>query len=170
MKLKENLINSIFIFIISYFIHFAYKIFPNPITIIFTSINESIFEHIKIIFTATIIYTLISNIFKKNNNIFLLSLLKSISTITILLILYLPINNFLKETLIITLIILFISIFLSETIINNINIKKSVIINTISLITIIIIYSYFTYLSYHPPKNFFFLDTSTNSYGINKKK
>ena len=73
MKLKTIKIISILgIFIISFLSHFIYQIIPNFITSIFFPVNESIFEHMKIIFTSTL-YQLPTNIargFPKKHAIF----------------------------------------------------------------------------------------------------
>ena len=168
--MKKILINTISIFIISTILHFIYNIFPNFITSIFTPVNESIFEHLKLIFTSTFLYTIISNIFTKEKNIFLISLLKGILTIIILLIIYLPIRYLFGEVLIVTLIILFISILLSEIIINNTIKKEYKILNIISIFLIIINYIIFTHFTYNPIKTFLFYDTETKSYGIKEKQ
>lgn len=175
MNLKTiKLIAAINIFIISFPAHFAYNFFPNTITSILFPVNESIFEHMKIIFTSTLIYGLIDYTLLKLNNIkfnnFIFQLIfTSFISIPIFLIIYLPIRFILGEYLILTLLLLFITYLISSIISYNILKSKSIpILNIISIPLIIIIYSIFTYFTYNPPKNFFFLDTLTNSYGIPK--
>ncbi len=160
MNYKKILINTISIFVISSIIHFIYNIFPSFITSIFTPVNESIFEHLKLIFTSTLIYSLIIKD-KKYSNYYL----RGIITNIILLIIYMPFRLILGEILIVTLIILFISIFISEILITRININTN---KKTSILIIILIYSIFTYLTYKPIKTFLFKDTTNNSYGIKK--
>lgn len=175
MNLKTiKLIAVINIFLISFLAHFTYNFLPNTLTSIFFPVNESIFEHMKIIFTSTIIYGLLDYTLLKLNNIkfnnFLFQLMfTSFISIPIFLIMYLPIHFIVGEYLILTLLLLFITYLISSIISYNILIHKSIpLLNIISIPLIIIIYSIFTYLTYNPPKNFFFLDTLTNSYGIPK--
>ena len=68
--------------------------------------------------------------------------------------------------MVITLSILFISILLSEIIINKLIKKDYSILNTISIFLIIINFIIFTYLTYNPYKSYLFYDTESNKYGI----
>ena len=79
---------------------------------------------------------------------------------------YLPIYYTFKEILIVTLIIYFVSIVLSNILIERIankNISKKAII--ISKIGIVIVYIIFTLLSLYPLKVDFFFDPLNNKYG-----
>lgn len=166
--MKKIFLNSVFIFLLATLIHFLYSTFPSFITSILAPVNESIFEHLKLIFTAPILFTFLSNIFYKEKNIFFLAFLRGILNIIILLILYLPIRFIFGEILLITLIVLFISILLSETIVSFLPNKKYSLLNFLSIFFIVLTYILFTYFSYHPPKNFLFYDTVKDNYGINK--
>ena len=175
MNLKNiKLIAILNIFLISFPAHFFYDFFPNTLTSIIFPVNESIFEHMKLIFTSTLIYGLIDylllriNNIKYNNFIFQLFFTSYIS-IPIFLIIYLPIRFIFGEYLILTLILLFITYVISQIISYKIlETKPLPFLNIISIPLIIIIYSIFTILTLNPPKNFFFYDTLTNSYGIPK--
>lgn len=175
MNLKTiKLIAILNIFLISFPAHFFYNFFPNTITSILFPVNESIFEHMKIIFTSTLIYGLIDYILLKLNNInfnnFLFQLFyTSFISIPIFLIIYLPIRFLIGEYLIITLLLLFITYLISQIISYYLLTTKSMpFLNILSIPLVIIIYSIFTYLTYNPPKNYLFYDTQTNSYGISK--
>ena len=175
MNLKTiKLIAIINIFILSFPAHFLYDFFPNTITSILFPVNESIFEHMKIIFTSPLIYGLIDylllrlNNIKYNNFLFQLLFTSSIS-IPIFLIIFLPIHFIIGEYLLITLLLLFITYIISQIISYYILTSNSLpLLNIIAIPLIIIIYSIFTYLTYNPPQNYFFYDTITNSYGIPK--
>ena len=139
-----------------------------------TPTNKTIFKQMKLIFTSTLIYGLIDylllriNNIKYNNFIFQLFFTSFIS-IPIFLIIYLPIRFIFGEYLILTLILLFITYVISQIISYKIlETKPLPFLNIISIPLIIIIYSIFTILTLNPPKNFFFYDTLTNSYGILK--
>ena len=63
MSLKKIKVIAVFgIFIISFIAHFAYDIFPNIIFSFFFPVNESIWEHMKILFTSPILYGIIDYI------------------------------------------------------------------------------------------------------------
>ena len=55
--MKKILINSLFIFVISSIFHFVYNIFPNNITALFFPVNESIWEHYKLLYTSAILFS-----------------------------------------------------------------------------------------------------------------
>ena len=177
MNLKTSkLIAVLNIFIISFASHFLYEFFPNIITSILFPVNESIFEHMKIIFTSILIYGLIDYLILKLNNIkynnFLFSLFfTAFISIPIFLIIYLPVHFIIGEYLILTLLLLFITYLISQFISYYIlTSKPNPYLNIISIPLIIIIYSLFTYLTYKPPQNYFFYDTLTKSYGIPKER
>ena len=70
MNLKKiKVIATICIFIISFLSHFAYNLFPNIIFSFFFPVNESIWEHMKILFTSTLIYGIVDYYLLKKNNI-----------------------------------------------------------------------------------------------------
>ena len=175
LNLKNTRIISVFgIFLISFFSHFAYEILPNPLFSFLFPVNESIWEHMKILFTSSILYGIIDYIILKKNNInynnypFQLWF-TSLIIIPIYLAIYLPLYNLIGESLIISITLLFIVYIIKEIISYNIlksnNIK---ILNTIAIPIIILIYIIFIYLTYYPPHNYIFIDTTTNTYGIEK--
>ena len=176
MSLKKiKLIAVIGIFLISVGVHFIYDLFPNVLFSFFFPINESIFEHMKIIFTSTLLYGIIDYLLLKKNNIsfnnFSFQLFFSaISSIVIFLLLYLPIHYLFGEYLVITLIFLFITYIVSQ-IISYILLRYPDlgILNKLSLVLIVLVYINFIVLTYVDDKDDFFYDTySNNSYIIDE--
>ncbi len=166
MNFKKLLINTIIIFLLCSLIHFGYTLFPNTLTSIFCPVNESIWEHLKMIFTASFIFSILTRlVYYKDHNFLIKTFLRGIITNIILLIIYLPIYYIIGEKLILTMILLFISIFISEYIISKLSIEKHQY-NLIGAITIIITYLIFTYLTYNPLKIDLFYDHNANKYGI----
>ena len=175
MKLKTIKIISIFgIFILSFLSHFMYKLFPNVLVSIFFPVNESIWEHMKILFTSILLYGIIDYILLKRNNIkynnFAFGLFFSaFIAIPLYLIIYLPIRKLIGEYLIISIILLFIVyIIISYINYNIITSNDYGIINKFSVYLIIIVYFIFFYLTYYPIHNYLFYDTSEKKYGINE--
>ena len=175
MNLKTiKLIATLNIFLISFPSHFLYNFFPYPIISILFPVNESIFEHLKIIFTTTLIYSLIEYLILKLNNIkfhnfIFQSFFTSFISIPIFLILYLPIHFIIGEYLILTLLLLLITYLIAQIISYYILTSKPIpFLNIFSIPLIIIIYLIFSYFTFKPPQNYFFYDTITNTYGIPK--
>ncbi len=167
--MKKVLINSILIFILGFLLHSLYNYLPCFITLILLPVNESIFEHLKMIYTSYILLLVLKYLFFnkrfKKEDIFLYSV-TGIINIIIFLIIYLPINYIFKENLLITLIIYFISIILSNTILIKLEEKKAKEKTIkISLIGIFIVYLIFTIFTLFPPKINFFYDTVNKKYG-----
>lgn len=169
-----NIIGVFFIFLISFVVHNIYEIFPLKITMIFFPINESIFEHIKMIFTSYMIWIVIKSIIiRKNkivfNNYLFLELVSLFFLISIFLIIFIPIFRFFGENIFITLFIYFVSIVISQIINYFLVTKKDYnYLRIVSVIVIIISYLFFIYFAYKPPINWFFLNPTDNSYGLNK--
>ena len=92
-----------------------------------------------------------------------------VTYVVVLLILFLPIYYIFGENIVLTLIILFISIFITEIIMSKISNKKLIkYLNFISIFLIIISYFIFGYLTYNTPKLDLFRDPTNNTYGLNK--
>ena len=119
MNLKKiKIINVIGVFALSFLFHFMYEWWPNVVTSIFFPVNESIWEHMKMIYTTIIAYIplelIILNKLKiNNNNLLLSSYIAGIINIIIELKLFVPIYKIIGENLPITLVTLLISIFIS---------------------------------------------------------
>lgn len=167
MNYKKIFLNTTIIFILCSIFHFIYNLIPNFVTSLFFPVNESIWEHLKMIFSATVLFSFIYDTLKKEKNTFLKAYIRSMATIIILLILYLPLRFIFGEIMIVTLIVLYISIFIGEIIVSKIEEKKHYrSLNLISAILLIINLFLFIIFTYYPPKNFLFLDTESNKYGI----
>ena len=174
MNLKRSrIISTIGIFLLCFLFHFIYNWIPSSITAIFYPVNESIWEHMKLIFSAVIFYGIIDYIilqkFKiKYNNFFTSLFVSALTIIPIYLIMFLPIYYKIGENMIITIGIMLLSIIISQVISYNIlKAKDFDKINIVSLILIIVSYIIFAYLTYNPIKNELFFDTKEEKYGIN---
>lgn len=175
MKLKKFKLLSVFIiFLLSFITHNIYDWIPNIITSFFFPVNESIFEHMKMILTTYLIYSIIEYIYLKKKNIKTLNiksnLLLSITfNIIIFLIIYLPYYNIFGHNLISTLIIYFISILLTQLLSLKLlsSNKELFFFNKYAFVIIIIYILSFIYLTYYPLDNYIFIDKTKNKAGIN---
>jgi hypothetical protein len=171
---KLTFIGVIFIFLLSFLTHSIYDLFPSFVTSIFFPVNESIWEHMKMIFTTSLIWEIVLYIIlkKKNidySNIASSTVLSSLFNIVIFLIIYIPINIIFGENLIVTLVIYFITISISQVIAYKIlSIKKHLNkLNVLSFILIPLVFIIFGIFTYYPPKiDILFYDYNHKNYGI----
>ncbi len=171
--MKKLKIIAVFgIFIICFISHFAYDIFPNFIFSILFPVNESIIEHMKIIFTSYLLYGFFEYFFLKKykpNNYILQLFLVPLVCIFLYLIIYIPLFNLFFENMFISISLLFIIIVISQIfsyyLLNYKDIKYQ---KVIGIIGIIVIYILFFYITYYPLNHYLFKDFTNNTYGINK--
>lgn len=175
MNLKKlKILNIVIIFLLSFLAHNLYNWFPNTFTSIFFPVNESIFEHMKIIATCFLFYGIIEffllKYFKITFSNYLLSLFLSATLgIIFYLVLYIPIYLFISRSMIFTIVLLFITYILMNIISYYILNQKQVgYLENVSIIFIIVLYLMFGYFTYQPPHNFLFFDTVDEKYGINE--
>lgn len=172
---KLKIIGTIIALALPFLLHFLYKLIPNFITSIFLPVNESIWEHMKILFGSIIISGVIQKIIvlKKKldfNNICFSNFIGAISSIPIFLIIFLPIYIIIGENFPITIFIMFITIVLAEIIANKIMNKDNLGLENITIILVAIVYVIFTILSYYPIKSGIFIDPISKTCGISKEK
>ncbi len=174
MTLKKlKIISSISIFLLCFLLHFSYQWLPNPFFAIIAPVNESIWEHMKLIFTATILWSIIEIIILKRknikfNNYFISVFTSSFLSIPIYLIIFLPIYHKMGDSMFINITIMGIVIIFTQIISYFIlKAKEEQLLNYISVFLIILIYIIFGYLTYNAPHNYLFFDTQEEKYGIN---
>lgn len=164
---KRNLkiLGTIIAFLLCFPMHFVYDKFPNWLTSIFFSVNESIWEHMKMLYTSFLLTGFINYIFFNKQNAAISTLISSILSIVIYLILFLPFESN-NKILIFSILIIDIIVceFIRILIINKEYHKKF---NKLSFIMLILIYIIFGYLTYKPMHTDLFKDKNKNLYGIN---
>ena len=171
---KIKLIGIFISFILAIIFHFIYGWIPNSFISIIAPVNESIWEHMKLIVTPSLIFSIFEYfIYKKKdiafNNFILSYAISSILGIIVYLLLYIPLNDIFGHKAYIAISLLFLILIfvqiVSYYIMNKENIKHS---SDIGILLIIIIYLIFGYLTYHPPKINLFYDYMNKGYGIIK--
>ena len=170
---KYILISSIIIFCLCFPAHFLFDILDNDIIATIFPTNESIFQHMKMVFSCFFFFYAILFILRRKfhfQNIFLTNLVSSVTSITIFLIIYLPVYLRFGENMIFTFILLFLAIMFGQ-VMGSIFLKKGdyKVINIISLILIGIIFIINGYLTYKPIDNMIFWDPEHETYGIVSK-
>ncbi len=170
---KMIIINSIIYFLLCFLFHYVYEWFPNPILSIFFPVNESIWEHMKMLWTAGLVSCLIEYLILKNNNnvhnnFALVAFIKSIIIIPIYLVIFLPIYSLTGENM-----FLAISTMLISIIIVNIIEYKIIMLPKLkyqflaAIVSIINVYTIMGVLTYKAPHNYIFYDAKKHLYGIN---
>lgn len=148
-------------FLLSFLFHNLYKIHPSTLFSVFFPINESIFEHMKIIATSILFSNLIEFLIYKFKNInynnFSLNIFLSQSLgIIFYLIIFIPVYLFFGENLIFSLLLLFITYIFTNYISYLILNYKNLFLNKFAIFFIILLYIMFFYLTYNPLNNFIF--------------
>ena len=170
---KMVIVNSILTFLLCFLTHFGYDIFPNYVTAIFFPVNESIWEHMKMLYTTILLESLIAYFIIKKyklkyQNFWISSFTKALMSIPIYLIMFLPFYFTFGENMPVTFIILFITILLVNILdyfiltMNPILYEKE-----ISIIFIILVYIFMAFLTFKTPRKDLFFDTEKEKYGIN---
>lgn len=168
---KVKIINVVMFFALSFLWHFMYDWFPNFFTAIFFPVNESIWEHMKIIFGVIVFGSLISlmlmNKFKvKYNNFYVEVISKAVLGVIFYLLIFIPLYKWLGENMIISISLMLITYIFVELVgykilkLNEMNIK------VLPIILLVLCYILFTLFTYYPRHNFLFFDETRLLYGI----
>lgn len=169
------ILGFIFISLFGTLLHFTYDISKhNKIVALFSAVNESVWEHIKLALTPAFLWSLVDGyIYGKTPNYFFAKFIGIITIILIIPIIFYGYKAILKRTiLIIDIASFFITVFLSQyftyLVINMKNISYQV--SYISLILLFIIFGMYLILTLLPIEAFLFKDPLTNKYGIKGHK
>lgn len=162
LKKKIIIITTLLAFLLCFPFHFVYDKFPNFLTSVFFPTNESIWEHMKLLFGSLIISGIIEKIIliklkEDTTNICFSNFISAISSIPIFLIIFLPIYNTIGENFKITILIMLITIIISKYISYKISNKKDLHFENKTIILVIITYILFEILTYYPIDNYIFI-------------
>lgn len=170
MNKKRALLGTVVILALSFLFHSVYEKFPNIVTSFLFPVNESIWEHNKIVFLSFLVWAICENTFSKSGkSIFFLNLASLIICILLLdksfsIIYFLILKK--KHNLMITLIIYAVSILLSFLIGKKFLIEKNRKVENIALVGYLAIFLILSVLTYYPPELPIFYDYTSNFYGI----
>ena len=164
------LLRIIIICIIGTLLHFTYEESNhNKVVGIFSAVNESVWEHIKIALTPTILLTMILGYKDFVLNSFFPTFLISLLTIIILIpLLFYSYTHFTKKSiLVIDVICFYITVTVSQLVYDTLlNLSYSQVINYISFIGILVVLIFYLLLTLLPIKNDLFKDPITKKYGV----
>ena len=174
MNLKKIKIISFFgVFALTFLFHFLYEWFPNTVFAVLFPVNESIWEHMKLLYSGFIFwniieYLLIRKYNIKINNYILNTFIVMITTIIVYLIIYLPLYDIIGESMFISITLLIIIIALAQAFSYYLlkMERQDSPLNKASIVLIILGYVVLASLTFNPIKNYIFYDTHHHKYGI----
>lgn len=164
-------IGIIVIYIVGTLLHFTYELsHHNKIVAIFSAVNESTWEHIKICMTPTLLWSIYEIIEYGFDSNFIIA--KSLCLLTIILLIPLLFYSYTlftkKSILFIDVICFYITVICSQLVFKYIidlnNLSDIYLYLSIGLL-IIELFAYL-YLTFRPQKNFIFKDPITKRYGL----
>lgn len=166
-----EIIGFIFIILIGSLSHFVYEWSNhNKIVAIFTSVNESVWEHIKLALTPSFLWLIIEIPFLYKNPNFIFAKLVGISSMIILIpLLYYGYKRVLKqEKLWLDILVFILSVFLGSvlTILVLVSNEVSFVVNYFSIVALIVIFICYLLFTLLPPNLFLFTDPKTKKTGI----
>lgn len=179
MRYKNNkriaIINTITVFLCMFLFHFAYDKIPNFLTAALFPVNESLFEHLKLMYVSQVLIGLIVFVVLKIkkikiNNYFFALLSSTLFNIILFFLIYLPIYNRYGEGLVFTMGIYLITLIVSQYLFYLITtkLKNQDILNAIAIILLPLIWCILVFLTFNPPHTDFFFDTKEEKYGIDQ--
>ncbi len=163
MSLKKiKIINVVFLFLLSFLWHFVYDWFPNNIFALFFPVNESIWEHMKIIYFCLFMGSILEFVLCKKNNIkinnfYIEAMVKSILGVIFYLIIFVPFYLWLGESMLISISLMLITYIFMEYIGYKILTGEEMNINILPVIIIVLGCIMFVILTFYPLHNFCFL-------------
>ena len=159
-----KLIGIVIAFVICFPFHSIYEKFPSFLTSILFPVNESIWEHMKILFGSIIfsgvIQKIVMTLFKEDIiNICFSNFIGALCSIPIFLIMFLPVYYFFGENFPLTIFLMLVTIIISEVISYFIMIKNDFKMENKTILFVILVYILFGVLTYYPLDFDLFVDT-----------
>lgn len=174
--LKLLLISVPFLFLLGSLFHFAYEFSKKKLIVgLFTPVNESMFEHSKLLLVPLSFFYFISYFFVKDcvdiNNYFLAMLVSIVFSIITMVCFYYTYKEIIgKSYLWVDIFDLFLSLFIGQVLANHVYEYSGGIYFVISISLVILIFIVYIYLTFKPFKVPFFYDKKNKIYGINNKR
>ena len=172
MTLKKwKIISVIFIFLVSAFLHFIYDWIPSFFTSLFFPVNESIWEHNKIIIGSFLILAIIEKIYyKKGKNVIFAEAISALVCMIIVMLIFTPVYLYILKTndnMIVTFAIFIIAIIISQ-IVSYYLLQKEYHprLEELGVILFVIFFLINIIFTYYPPKLAIFYDYTNQIYGL----
>jgi hypothetical protein len=161
----------VFIIILGSMLHFTFEWSGNqPIVGVFSAVNESVWEHLKIAFWPTLLYAIFEYRYlnRKTNNLFFAKTVGIYAIMTIIPVIFYSYTIFVEENLIIDILSFIFAIIVGQLISYELlafrKLSKSL--ELISLVALVILALAFVVFTFYPPQIQLFQDPNTGEYGI----
>jgi hypothetical protein len=161
----------VFVILLGSMLHFTFEWSGNqPIVGVFSAVNESVWEHLKIAFWPSLLYLILEYLFvyKKSNNFYFAKTLGIYSIMTIIPVIFYSYTIFLEENLIIDIGSFIFAIIVGQFISYRLLTYKKLtkIFELISVVALVVLALAFVTFTFYPPQVQFFQDPNTGEYGI----
>lgn len=172
-KIKNyQIISTIFVCILGTLLHFTYEFFGKDIFVAsFSAVNESVWEHLKLLFFPMLLTTIISYFYigKKVSNLLCSKTLGILVSMAFIIIFFYTYTGILGKSIVfIDIASFFVAVILGEYLAYQLIINNFKCNNIISIIILTVILISFIVFTYFTPKIEIFKDPTTNQYGITK--
>jgi hypothetical protein len=166
-----ELVGMVFIILLGSMLHFTFEWSGNqPLVGVFSAVNESVWEHLKIAFWPALLYLILEYryIYNKSNNFFIAKTLGTYSIMMIIPLIFYSYTAFLEENLIIDIGSFIFAIILGQLISYGLLTYKKFgkIFELISLVALLILALAFVVFTFYPPQVQLFQDPNTGEYGL----
>ena len=172
MTLKKwKVISVIFIFLLSALMHFIYDWFPTFFTSLFFPVNESIWEHNKIIVMSFLVLAILEKVYyKKRKNVIFAECISSLVCMILVMLIFTPIYLYILKTndnMIVTFAIFILAIIISQIVSYRLLQKEY---NSrweeLGVILFVIFFLINIIFTYYPPHVAIFYDYTNKIYGL----
>jgi len=168
--LAYELIGIVFIVILGSILHFTFELSGNnQIVALFSAVNESVWEHLKLGFWPALLYAIIEYRKLKSMDNFLFAKAVGIYLIPIsIVILFYSYTAFIEGNLAIDILIFIVAVIIGQMISYKIlNTRKMPnLLKKVSLIALIVLSAMFLIFTFYPPKLPLFVDPISGKYGL----
>ena len=168
---RYTLVGMVFIILLGSMLHFTFEWSGNqPIVGVFSAVNESVWEHLKIAFWPALLFLIFEYryVYKKSNNFFFAKTLGIYSKMITIPVIFYSYTIFFEENLIIDIGSFVLAIIIGQLVSYRLLIdkKKGKIFELISLVALVILALAFVVFTFYPPQVQLFQDPKTGEYGI----
>lgn len=167
--LKFQIFSTIFVIILGTILHFTYNWFNNPLVATFSAVNESTWEHLKLIFFPMLITTILGYFYigKTTNNFLCAKIIGIIISILFTVTFFYTYTGILgKNIAFLNISTFLISVILGEYISYKIMLSDFICNKKVAIITLILLALSFIFFTFFPLKIGLFKDPIYNNYGI----
>jgi len=169
---RVTLFGMVFIALVGTALHFTYDLSGgNLIVAVFSAVNESVWEHLKLVFWPAVAFAFIEIAYlHRIPSSFLPAKAVSVWLMpTVIIAMFYTSRLFIEESIAFDLFTFYFSIILGQLVGMKIMMRQSMkLVSYSALLAIALLASAFIYFTFYPPQIFLFQDPVTGGYGINR--